>query len=129
MSRWGEDHYAGAAPLRVFYDGRCPLCRRARARYGRAGRLGELRWLDVNTHMEELSRLGISKAAALGRIHVIGPDGRIQTGAAAIAAIWRRLPHWRYRLLAALTRLPGALPVAERVYDFIARHRSRGATP
>jgi predicted DCC family thiol-disulfide oxidoreductase YuxK len=115
--------------LKVYYDGQCALCRGLLRRYSHADRQGRLQWLDANVHLDELGKMGIPASAALGRIHVIESDGGIKTGAAAIAAIWSRLSSLRFRLLAALLRLPGAMAIAESVYDFIATHRSRRSTP
>lgn len=122
----GEQNTPGAR-LKVFYDGQCPVCQAMRRRYERADGQGRLLWLDLNAHLAELDRVGVSREVALARLHVIGADGRIQRGAAAVFEIWRRLPQRRYRWLGAVLRLPGILALAEPLYDFFARHRPRNA--
>jgi predicted DCC family thiol-disulfide oxidoreductase YuxK len=86
----------------VYYDGGCPVCSREIKFYrGRTG--GDTcAWVDV-TQVED-SALGpcLSRADALARIHVRRADGKLLSGAAAFAEIWRGMPglRWLGRLLA-----------------------------
>lgn len=96
----------------VYYDGGCPVCRREIATYQRL-RGGEgLLWVDAHAGAE--LGPGLGREAALRRLHVRLPDGRLVSGAAAFVAIWQRLP--AFRPLALLARLPGALAVMEGAY-------------
>ncbi|WP_431271372.1 thiol-disulfide oxidoreductase DCC family protein [Dankookia sp. P2] len=91
------------APLTVFYDGGCPVCTREVALYrDRIGAAG-LDWVDVSRAAPE----GLDQQAALARIHARLPDGRLVSGAAAFAAIWQRVPGFRW-----LGRLVAWAPVA-----------------
>ena len=95
-------------PIQVFYDGGCPVCSREigyyRARPGAEG----FEWVDVNGPAPELG-LGLSREAALARMHVRLADGTLVSGAAAFAAMWRRMPG--FRTLGVLLAIPpfGAL--------------------
>jgi predicted DCC family thiol-disulfide oxidoreductase YuxK len=63
-------------------------------------------------------------------MHLVLPDGRVLAGADAAADLLRMLPGKRW--LAHLFALPGVLPVARRVYAWIARQRRclvRGVAP
>ena len=51
--------------------------------------------------------------------HVVLPDGSVHAGARAFFEICRYLPGGG--LIRALLRVPGALPLAERLYTWIAR--------
>lgn len=115
---------AATPDLTIFYDGSCPLCRREIAHYLRRDRAGLLAALDIAADPGPLGPLGVTQAAALAALHVRDAAGRVETGAAAFLAIWERLPRWR---LAARTirGLPGALPLMEIAYRFVAPRRAR----
>lgn len=105
----------------LFYDGGCPLCRREIAHYRRLDRAGRVDWVDLYAQPDLAERYGVSWGAAMQRIHLLEPDGRVVTGAHAFAALWRRLPG--YRWLARLVSLPGALALLDRGYAIFARWR------
>ena len=56
-------------------------------------------------------------------MQLVLPDGRVLAGADAAPEILRRIPRWRW--IASFFALPGARPVARRVYGWIARNRMR----
>lgn len=112
-----------AARLTVFYDGACPLCRREIGFYqGMRGADG-VRWVDVSRSSAGEVAPGLSKHQALARLHVADGNGRLHSGGAAFAAIWRSLPIFR-----PLGRLFGMAPLAwclERAYRLFLRFRPR----
>ena len=79
--------------LTIYYDGSCPLCRREIALYRRLRGAERLHWLDVSagTSLGE----GLSCEAAMQRFHVRDAQGRLLSGGAAFARLWRALPGWR----------------------------------
>ncbi|MEM7566689.1 MAG: DUF393 domain-containing protein [Pseudomonadota bacterium] len=99
----------------VYYDGACPLCRREIGLYQRGPGGEAIAWQDVSQSTEtgEVAP-GLTREAALARFHVGLPDGRRVSGAEAFLALWEALPGWRR--LAAVKRIPGALPVLEGLY-------------
>lgn len=107
----------------VFYDGACPLCRREIAHYRRLDRQQRLTWLDIATRPQLLQAYDIAWEAAMQRLHVIGADGRLLTGARAFRELWQHLPG--YRWLARVVTLPGMLPVLEQAYMWFAHRRWR----
>jgi predicted DCC family thiol-disulfide oxidoreductase YuxK len=91
----------------VYYDGACPVCRREIAHYqGREG-AERIAWIDASSCSPEALGPGLTREAALARMHVRGPDGALVSGAAAFAALWSALPGFRW-----LGRLVGAWPIA-----------------
>jgi predicted DCC family thiol-disulfide oxidoreductase YuxK len=88
-------------PIQVYFDGACPVCAREisfyRARPGADG----FDWVDVSRADAALPA-GLTARAALARLHVRAADGTLLSGAAAFAAMWRRMPGlaWLGRLLA-----------------------------
>lgn len=110
-------------PLKVYYDGICPGCRRDRARYERwAGEaVKRVAWCDVTEHQQELRDKGVDPQAALLSLHVEEEGGPIREGIDAYILLMRRVP--RLRPLAWLIGLPGLKPLLRRLYDGWVRRR------
>jgi predicted DCC family thiol-disulfide oxidoreductase YuxK len=95
--------------LIVWYDGGCPLCLREIAFMRRLDRRRAIAFVDVS---RPDATCPIDQAELLARFHVT-EDGRLLSGAAAFAAMWRAIPILRplgllarnRRVLAALERL------------------------
>jgi ubiquinone biosynthesis monooxygenase Coq7 len=99
--------------LTVLYKGGCSLCHREIVHVrGLAQRRGDamLCFVDIGA---DAARDAAERAALLARFHVQRADGTRLDGAAPFVAMWQRLPGWRW--LARLSRLPGALPVQQRL--------------
>jgi len=105
----------------VYYDGSCPLCRREIALYRRQRGSERLAWHDVSAGAPTGSDL--SCEAALRRFHVRDARGRLYSGAAAFARLWRSLPGWR--VLGWLTVLPPLSWLLELGYRVFLRLRPR----
>lgn len=76
------------APLVVWYDGACPLCRREIALMRRLDRRGRINFVDV---AEGDAACPIDRAELLARFHAL-ENGQLRSGAAAFAAMWRAIP-------------------------------------
>ncbi|WP_294260103.1 DUF393 domain-containing protein [uncultured Sphingomonas sp.] len=97
--------------LTVFHDGACPLCAREIALMRRLDRRGWIAFVDV---ADPHASCPIDRRAALARFHAV-EDGRLLSGAAAFAAMWRAIPMLRPLGLAA--RNPIVLGLLDRLYD------------
>ena len=95
----------------VWHDGDCPLCRREIALMRRLDRRGAIEFIDVTN--ASASACPIDPAELLARFHA-SEDGRLLSGAAAFAAMWRAIPLLRPLGLAA--RWPWLLVMLERLY-------------
>jgi 3-demethoxyubiquinol 3-hydroxylase len=107
--------------LTVYFDGACPVCRREIAVYRSQPGGDRLHWLDASAAAADDLGPDLDRAAALARMHVRLPDGRLVAGAGAFAEIWRALPRWRW-----LGRLVSPAPVravADVAYDVFLRVR------
>lgn len=98
------------APVTVWYDGACPLCLRE---------IRLMRWLDRRGAIEFVdlapddAACPLDRDLLLQRFHARA-NGRMLSGAAAFAAMWRAIPLlWP---LGQLARLPGMLWLLERAY-------------
>ncbi|CAH0128492.1 thiol-disulfide oxidoreductase DCC family protein [Roseomonas sp. CECT 9278] len=113
---------SSAAPTTtVYYDGACPICSREIAQYRKVQGAERLDFVDVTACDANGLGPGLSRDAALARMHVRRADGSLASGAAAFAEIWQQLPKlaWAGRLAAS----PIVLPVLELGYRVFLRVR------
>ena len=96
--------------LEVWFDGDCPLCRREIALMRRLDRRGTIAFTDVANGS---GNCPLDRAELLARFHA-REEGRMLSGAAAFAAMWRATPLLRPLGLAA--RNARVLAVLEALY-------------
>jgi predicted DCC family thiol-disulfide oxidoreductase YuxK len=77
------------APVKVWFDGACPLCVREISVMRRLDRRGAITFVDVAAGADP--SCPIDRAALLARFHA-EEDGVVYNGAAAFAAMWRAIP-------------------------------------
>ncbi|MDI1297276.1 MAG: DUF393 domain-containing protein [bacterium] len=106
--------------LTVWHDGDCPLCAREIALMRRLDRRGAIRFVDVRR--ADAASCPLDPATLLARFHAC-EEGRLLSGAAAFAAMWRAIPLLRPLGLAA--RSPWVLRWLERAYVRFLRIRPR----
>ena len=106
--------------LTVWHDGGCPLCRREIAFLRRLDRGRRIEFVDVSG--TEPVSCPLDRAAMLARFHA-REDGRLLSGAAAFAAMWRAIPLLRPLGLLARNRL--VLAAFERGYRGFLRLRPK----
>lgn len=111
-------------PLRIYYDGLCPICRRAADRLRKLDRgRGRLELIDFSSPAFDAASAGLSPDELLGAIHARLPDGRLIRG----MEVFRCASHALGRgWLLTPTGWPGLRQASDRLYRFIARHRPRG---
>jgi predicted DCC family thiol-disulfide oxidoreductase YuxK len=113
----------------VWFDGQCPLCRREIAVMRRLDRRGAIAFVDVGgVDVAGVDGSGaailcpIDPATLLARFHA-QEDGRMLSGAAAFAAMWRAIP--LLRPLGMMARNRVILGVLERLYLVFLKVRPR----
>ena len=97
------DSSAAALPaLTVYYDGACPVCTREIAGYRRQPGAEACAWVDASRCDEAALGAGLTREAALKRLHVRHADGRLADGVLGFANLWMALPRmaWLGRLAA-----------------------------
>ena len=104
-------HMRSMTELTVWHDGACPLCRAEIALMRRIDTRHAIRFVDATTSTEDTCP--IDRRALLARFHA-SEDGRLLSGAAAFAAMWRAIPV--LRPLGLLARSPTALRLLETAY-------------
>ncbi len=90
----------------LYYDGGCPVCSREVAMYRRQPGAQDVCWVDASRCDAADLGPGLSRDAAMSKLYLRLPDGRLVSGAMAFATLWQSLPR-----LACLGRLLGARPV------------------
>ena len=104
----------------LIYDGACAFCRDAVMLVRRWDRQRAFEYVPLQDSARVVP-LGIPAPALVAALHLRLPDGRVWAGADAVAEVLRRLPGKRW--LAAPFALPGAQPLARRVYAWVAARR------
>ena len=105
--------------LLVWFDGGCPLCRREIALMRRLDRRQAITFVDVDSGADDCP---LDRAELLARFHA-REDGRLLSGAAAFAAMWRAIP--LLRPLGLVARDRSVLLMLERLYTMFLRLRPR----
>ena len=107
----------------VWFDGACPLCVREIAWMRRLDRRNAIAFVDVSRPAtEDGAGCPVDRSVLLARFHAL-EDGRVVSGTAAFAAMWRAIPLLRPLGLAARNGL--VLAGLERLYDWFLRVRPR----
>lgn len=115
---------AQGAPIRLFIDGHCPLCRREGAVIARLDRgRGLVSVEDLNATGFDPAGLGLTHAQMMGALHAQLPDGRIVTGLEVFRRVYRSLAWWG--VILAPTGWPLLRPMFDAAYRLFARHRIR----
>ena len=97
--------------LKVWFDGACPLCQREISLMRRLDRDGAITFVDVSEGGDP--SCPIDQRELLARFHA-EEDGKVVSGAAAFAAMWRAIPS--LRPLGMIARNRFVLAVLERLY-------------
>jgi predicted DCC family thiol-disulfide oxidoreductase YuxK len=113
----------------LIYDGECGFCREAVAMVAKWDREHRVTLIPFQDQAR-VAAFRIPLPALAAAMHLVLPDGRVLAGADAAADVLRLLPGKQW--LAGVFAVPGMLPVARRVYGWIARRRHclvRGVAP
>jgi len=94
----------------VWYDGACPLCIREIALMRKLDQRSAISFIDIAL---PAASCPLDRQLMLDRFHA-SEDGRLLSGAAAFAAMWRAIPI--LRPIGLLARIPGVLTVLEALY-------------
>ena len=84
-----------AKPI-VFYDGACPMCRKEIAHYRNNTDAGNINWIDISEHKDELEKYDLNYEDAMRRFHVMAPDGQFHVGAYGFVYMWSKLKFYRF---------------------------------
>lgn len=105
----------------LVYDGDCEFCQKQVQLVERLDQQQRIEAIPFQS--ADLEAYGVDRRAAEEAMHLVTPSGKVRRGAEAARDVLRLLP--RLRPLAWVFWVPGALPVAEAVYRWVARRRHR----
>jgi predicted DCC family thiol-disulfide oxidoreductase YuxK len=107
--------------FKLLYDGQCPFCRREAYWLQRRDRHHRLMLEDISSPGFDPARYGVTQQEVMGVMHGVFPDGRIVRKVAAFREAYRVVGlGW----LLAPTGWPGLRWIADRFYEWFARHRA-----
>lgn len=113
-------------PLRVFYDGQCPVCSREIQRHLRHDRLGHLQAINIAAPDFNATAYGLDAQRVHDVMHAVTADGQVFTEVDAFICIWRALPQRLDRLiLMTLLHIPPLRKLADIAYRAFAKNRVR----
>jgi predicted DCC family thiol-disulfide oxidoreductase YuxK len=111
---------AEAANPTLIYDGECGVCQKAVTLLRHWDREHVLRFVPFQDG-PGVARFQLALPALAAAMHLILPDGEVYAGADAIPELLKMLPGKRW--LAPTFRIPGVLPLARRIYAWMAIRR------
>lgn len=104
--------------VKVWFDGACPLCIREISLMKRLDRRGAIEFVDVSNDGDPSCPL--DQAELLARFHA-EENGKVLSGAAAFAAMWRAIP--ALRTLGLIAQNAVVLTLLEKLYIAFLRIR------
>lgn len=107
----------------LVYDGECELCRRTVRWVRRRDRTGRLELLPYQDPAARARFRGVPTETFEGALQLLLPGNVRYEGARAVEEVLLLLPAGRIPGL--LFSLPGARPLARKVYGWVARNRRR----
>lgn len=112
-----------AAPILVFYDGHCSVCRASAAHFTKLDNSrGIIECVDFRTDPAAPQRAGTTAQSLEATLHARVPGGALLRGPEAIRAVYAALGRGRR---AGWTSLPVIRPVVDAAYRLFAKNRLR----
>lgn len=110
------------APIKMLYDGLCPLCKREVRAIARHDKHGRIEPVDITSPGFDADHFGLTRAAVHKQMRAILPDGSIVTGMEAFRQIYAALGlGWLWRW----TGWPILRPIFDVLYAGFAKVRPR----
>lgn len=107
--------------INVFYDDRCPLCRREIEYYKKLSASTEIKWSGISENILTLEKYGISYIESLKVLHAINEDNQMVYGVDTFILIWQQLPKWKW--IAKFVELPLIYQLSKGIYRIFAKWR------
>ncbi|MDK2970963.1 MAG: hypothetical protein PWP23_718 [Candidatus Sumerlaeota bacterium] len=109
----------------VLYDGTCKLCVTSTDQMRSMDTEGAIDWRELHEPAVRRMFPGIDWVRAEEEIHLVHRDGRIVTGARAVADIGELIGGEVGKAAAAAMKIPGVRDAADIVYHIVSQNRHR----
>jgi predicted DCC family thiol-disulfide oxidoreductase YuxK len=107
----------------LLYDGECRFCIAGSTRLAAMARPGLIERVDLRDRAAMARHPSIPRDVDLSAIRLVTPDGRMSSGAEAIARALGTRPAWK--LVTWLYWVPGIRQLTDAAYGWVARNRFR----
>ena len=107
--------------LLLIYDGQCRFCERGSSRLVAMSRPGAIERIDRHDAAALARHEHLPLSTDSGAIHLVMPDGRMASGAEAVARALGTRPLWR--LVVWLYWVPVVRQICDAAYRLVARNR------
>lgn len=107
--------------INVFYDDRCPLCRKEIEYYKKQTPDRVIEWLGISQNMDTLAKYDIAYIDSLKILHAINEKEEMIFGVDAFILIWEQMKGWRW--LAKFVGLPIVYQITKGIYKVFAQWR------
>ena len=104
--------------IKVFYDGKCPLCNKEIMHYQKLDNDGIFDWVDINENKDVLESYNLDYIETQKIFHVIDKEGNFQRGVDGFMVIWRETKYWK--ILYFIIKLPLIKALADIAYKYFA---------
>ena len=81
---------------KIFYDGRCKICKREIDLYKRLSDCDNIKWYDVHTNQGALAKVKKSKEECLKLLHVFDDNNNLYIGVDAFIIIWKKTKYFKF---------------------------------
>lgn len=108
--------------IEVFFDGKCPLCKREIRMIERLDRRQRVRLVDIAAEGFDAASVGVTWEALMDRIHGRLPDGTLIEGVEVFRRLYTAVGMGP---LVAVSRLPGISQLLDVAYRTFAKNRLR----
>ena len=109
-------------PNKVYYNSACPICNAGitdqRKRMEACG-LNNIRWIDVHTNPEALTKINVSLNQVREKLYVENTNGQLNVGLDAFIYLWSQTKGQRW--LAKLSQLPILNQFSHWIYNSFAK--------
>jgi predicted DCC family thiol-disulfide oxidoreductase YuxK len=107
-------------PIRMLFDGLCPLCSREASLLRRLDRHGRIEFEDIAAPTFDPARYGLTMEQVIASMHAVLPDGSVVRGVDVFARLYRAIG-WRW--LAAVLEFRPTRPLFDLGYRLFAKLR------
>jgi len=82
--------------IKVFYDGKCNICKREIDFYSKIDRDKNFDWVNIHKNNKKINNTGLSKKELLSVLHIQTQNGSIIKGVNAFGVMWSKFKYLKF---------------------------------